>query len=74
MSSKGQGHTWHGKCFSPSNTKRGWKMASEWGWGGVGERETENKCEQEGQPVVSLLQEWKINFFPPLQEKKKKKP
>lgn len=41
------------------------------GGGGERGRERENKGEQERQPVVSLLQEWKINFFPPAGKKKK---
>lgn len=64
MSSTVQGYTWHGKCFSASNTKQAWKRANV--------RRKESKRERERHSVVSLLQEWKINFSP-LQEKKKKK-
>lgn len=71
MSSKGQGYTWHGKCFSPSNTKRAWKMASE-----RGRRRREGEREREqgraGETACSQPPSRMENKLSPPCRKKKK--
>jgi len=63
MSSKVQGYTWLGKCFSASNTKQAWKRANV--------RRKESK-KREGETFSSQPpSRMKNKLFPPAEKKEK---